>query len=209
VDRTAENTIVVAAGANSELKPGAIHAARRLIRSASIMLLQLEIPMATVIEAILLANRADVPVVLNPSPLRNGFPWADCRLDTLITNSGEATAIFKQPVARFHNRRSAWRRVLGKRNIKHLIITRGAASTICITRDDCFDVPALQVRPVDTVGAGDAFTGTFVACRAQGADFLTSVRYANCAGALATLKPGAQESIPTRKATERALRRSA
>jgi ribokinase len=51
---------------------------------------------------------------------------------------------------------------------------------------------------VDTVGAGDAFAGTFVARRAEGSDLITAVRAANAAGALATLKRGAQESIPTR-----------
>ena len=78
VDKAAENSIIVAAGANGELKPAAIRVQRQRIASADILLLQLEVPMATVIEAVRLANRAQVPVVLNPSPLRDGFPWGKC-----------------------------------------------------------------------------------------------------------------------------------
>ncbi|HYG34831.1 MAG TPA: PfkB family carbohydrate kinase, partial [Clostridia bacterium] len=88
-----------------------------------------------------------------------------------------------------------------------LIITRGAEPTLCLTASDNFTVPTLRVKPVDTVGAGDAFAGTFAARRAEGMDLRTAVSYANCAGALATLKAGAQESIPDRVATEKAVRR--
>ena len=94
VDQAAENLIIVAAGANGELKPAALRAQRKRITSADILLLQFEVPMATVIEAVRLANRANVPVVLNPSPLREGFPWGKCELDTLLVNAGEAEAIF-------------------------------------------------------------------------------------------------------------------
>ena len=68
-------------------------------------------------------------------------------------------------------------------------------------------MPTLPVKPVDTVGAGDAFAGTFAARWAEGAELAMAVRFANCAGALATLKPGAQEAIPSRAATDRAERR--
>jgi ribokinase len=205
VDRNAENTIVVAPGANGELKPAYIRARRQLIRIARLVLLQFEIPMATVIEAVKLANRSNVPVVLNPSPFRKHFPWGACRVDALIVNSGEATAIFKRRLDHLATRLSSWRRDLAQKNIEHLVITRGPAPTLCITAEDWFEVPALRVKPLDTVGAGDAFAGAFVARRAKGDDLRTAIQYANCAGALATLKPGAQESIPTLVATEKAL----
>ena len=58
---------------------------------------------------------------------------------------------------------------------------------------------------MDTVGAGDAFGGVLAARLAEGAKMADAIRYANCAGALTTLKLGAQEAIPTRRATERAV----
>ena len=83
VDQASENLIIVAAGANGELKPAALRAQRKRITSADILLLQFEVPMATVIEAVRLANRANVPVVLNPSRCARAFPgvsvnWTPC-----------------------------------------------------------------------------------------------------------------------------------
>lgn len=207
VDRAAENTIIVAAAANGELKPAAIRAQQKRIAAADILLLQLEVPMATVIEAVRIANRASVSVVLNPSPLRDGFPWGKCALDTLIANAGEAQAIFGLQLDNLPAGLAKWQHALGQWRIERLIITQGARPTLCLSRDGYLKVPTLAVRPVDTVGAGDAFAGAFAARRAGGADILGAIRYANCAGALATLKAGAQEAIPSRAGTERAFKR--
>jgi len=207
VDEAAENSIIVAAGANGELKPAAIRTQRQQIASADILLLQLEVPMATVIEAVRVANRANVPVVLNPSPMRDGFPWGNCSLDTLIVNAGEAQIIFGFRPDNLPAGLAKWHRALAQRRIERLIITQGARPTLCLSAAGYLKVPTLAVRPVDTVGAGDAFAGAFAARRAGGADLLSAIRYANCAGALATLKPGAQESIPDKGLTEKAFHR--
>jgi len=207
VDRAAENSIIVAAGANAELEPAAIRGQRQRIAAANILLLQFEVPMPTVVEAVRIANRARVPVVLNPSPLRRGFPWGKCEVDTLIVNAGEAEAIFGLRLHTLPVGLAKWQRALARRRIERLIITQGAKPTLCLSADQCLEVPTLTVRPVDTVGAGDAFAGTFAARRAGGADTPSAIRYANCAGALATLKAGAQESIPNRSLTEEAFAR--
>jgi ribokinase len=206
VDQRGENIIVVAAGANSQLRPAAIRAQRSLIASADVVLLQFEIPLASVIEAVRLATRANVPVVLNPSPFRDDFPWGKFKIDSLVVNSGEAAAIFGQSLTSIEARLPRWRRALAQRKIENLIVTRGADPTICVTPRDFLQIPALRVIPVDTVGAGDAFAGTFAANRARGFELPTAIYYANCAGALATLKSGAQEAIPNRAATERAAK---
>jgi ribokinase len=205
VDQAAENTIIVAAGANGELKPAAIRAQRKRIASADILLLQLEVPMATVIEAVRIANQSRVPVVLNPSPLRDGFPWGKCGLDTLMVNAGEAEAIFRLPLTSLPSALPRWQRALAKWRIERLIITRGPKPTLCVSAAGYLKVPTLKVRPVDTVGAGDAFAGSFAARLTGGGDIVNTIRHANCAGALATLKAGAQEAIPNRARTQKAL----
>jgi ribokinase len=203
VDKHGENMIVVSAGANGALSPLLIRARKTQIDSARVLLLQFEVPMPAVIEAIRVANRADVPVVLNPSPLREGFPWGRCALDTLVVNSGEARAIFGSSL----KKGAGLRRRLARWHIQRLVITRGQKPTLCLDADGRTELPTLAVRPVDTVGAGDAFAGAYAARRAEGWDAVTAIRYANCAGALATLKPGAQEAIPNRAATEGAFRK--
>jgi ribokinase len=207
VDRVAENSIIVAAAANGELQPAAILAQEERIASADILLLQFEVSMATVIQAVRIANQARVPVVLNPSPLCDGFPWGKCELDTVIANTDEAQEIFGLELGDLRVGLALWREGLARRRIERLIVTQGARPTICLSRVDCLKVPTLRVRPVDTVGAGDAFAGAYAARRAGGADILSAIRYANCAGALATLKAGAQEAIPSRTETEKALKR--
>ena len=201
VDARGENMIIVAPGANGELKPSAI----KLMANVDILLLQQEIPMPCVIDAVRKANRAAVPVLFNPSPLAGGFPWGELKLDTVIVNGGEARSIFKMSVEAMAASLPRWRRTLVKYNINRLIITQGAQSTLCLDPAVFLEVPTLPVKPVDTVGAGDAFAGALAAGRAQGLEILTAIQRANCAGALATLSPGAQEAIPHRRAVDSAL----
>lgn len=204
VEDSAENIIVVAPEANARLTPQAVRAQAGRIQRADALLLQWEVPLPAVIEAVRLANRAGVPVIMNPSPARQGFRWRECKVNALIVNEGEAKVLFNLN-ARANQK--TWIMGMKARRIEHVIITRGASSTICISAEQRFEVPALRVTPVDTVGAGDAFAGAFAARRAEGDDLRAAIAYANCAGALATLKSGAQESIPNRAATEGAYRR--
>lgn len=206
VDDKAENTIIVAAGANASLTARSVRAFQTLITKAQAVLLQFEIPMSTNIEVLHVANRAGVPVVLNPSPLREGFPWGRYQLDTLIVNAGEAHAVFGLSADDFESHRQAWANALAECGVGCLIITRGAQPTVCFCANELLAVPTFKVKPVDSVGAGDAFAGAFVARRAAGADLASAIRFANCAGALTTLKPGAQEAIPSRAETQRAAK---
>ncbi len=207
VDGSAENIIIVAPGANGQLRSAAVRNASGLIGRSAFVLLQFEVPMNTVIATVEQANKCAAAVVLNPSPYRQGFPWGKFRLDTLITNELEAQAIFGMPLDSVKGNFAGWSRALREKKVERLVITRGGNPTLCLDQKDCFEIPGLKVKPVDTVGAGDAFAGTFAARRAEGEDVLKAIQYANCAGALATLKRGAQESIPTRFATDKAFRR--
>jgi ribokinase len=207
VDRTGENLIIVAPGANGHVRADTLPLSRLLTRKPAAVLLQFEVPMPAVEAVIRFANRADIPVVLNPSPLREGFSWGRCSLDTLIVNEGEAEAIFRQAPGTMAKNLSRWRKTLAEYRINHLIVTRGAQWTLCLTATEFLKAPTLKVKPVDTVGAGDAFAGAFVALQAEGLELAMAIRLANCAGALTTLKPGAQEAIPNRSATQRAAHR--
>ena len=90
--------------------------------------------------------------------------------------------------------------------IDTLIITRGEASTLAFSNVlQSIEVPAMQVQPVDTVGAGDCFAGTFAARWAENREFEKSIRAANVAGALATMERGAQEAIPPKEVVDEAL----
>jgi ribokinase len=196
VDATAENQIIVHPGANGELTAAAVRNQRARIAVASALLVQFEIPLEAVLAAIEIANGSSIPVVLNPSPANPEFPWGTPRIDVLIVNQPEAEALFGLPVDTLETDFKAWDAAIAAKKIRTLIVTRGARSTLTLHHDEFAAVPCHPVEPVDTVGAGDTFAGAFTAQHYSGKPFLEAVHWANVAGALATLKAGAQEGIP-------------
>ena len=107
-----------------------------------------------------------------------GSAWPPYFL-SFIDRREEAQAIFGLWPDNLPASLAKWQRALAQRRIERLIITQGARPTLCLSAAGCLKVPALSVRPVDTVGAGDAFAGAFAARRAGGADLLSAIRYAN------------------------------
>jgi ribokinase len=145
--------------------------------------------------------------VLNPSPWDPHFHWGRLPISTLVVNEGEAARILRLPADELPKRIPTVRRRLARLAVGELVVTRGGASTLVFAPDRAFEVPVLPVRPIDTVGAGDAFAGTLAVRLAEGASLEQAVRAATCAGALATLAVGAQAALPTRRATDLALAR--
>jgi len=188
VEDSGENNIIVHAGANGALSPADVRAAQGIFAGADAVLLQFEVPLDAVLEAIDLAHELQVPVVLNPSPWRDDFPWDDAHFHTVVVNASELVAwrgagppAFPADLA-----------------MRRLVLTRGAQSTLGFGAQDTVEVAPPPVRPVDTVGAGDAFAGAYAVALAEGHPFAARLDFANRAGALATLREGAQEALPDR-----------
>ena len=78
-----------------------------------------------------------------------------------------------------------------------MVVTLGAKGTLAVHNNTLLTVPALAISPVDTVGAGDAFTGAFTAALDRGETFPVALRWGSVAGGLACLETGAQSSLPT------------
>lgn len=192
----AENQIIVHPGANGQLTAATVRNQRARIAVASALLVQLEVPLEAVLAAIEIANETRIPVVLNPSPVQADFPWGSCRIDCLIVNQTEAQAVFGLDAGTLETETAAWSAALAEKKVQTLIITRGSQPTQTLHQGVYQTVPTHPVSPIDTVGAGDTFAGVFAAQHHSGKPFLEAVRWANVAGALATLKPGAQEGIP-------------
>lgn len=177
VDEAGENSIIVNPGANHAITPADIEKQAERIRAADALLLQLECPLPVVRRAAEIAREAGVRVILNPSPLSEAFLANRFDVDVLIVNEGEAAMITPD-------------RNLKQAKCRHLLITRGADSTLSLTEAGVSEFAPPKVMPVDTVGAGDTFAGAFAVSN--------DIAFANAAGALATLKAGAQPSIPSR-----------
>ncbi len=192
VDAKGENQIVVIPGANTTLTAPFVKMQRARIAVAKAMLVQLEIPLETVMAAIGIANETSVPAILNASPIHPQFPWGEVTIDILIVNEKEAGQIFGllDP--------TAIQTQLKGKGIQQLIITRGVKPTQWFTNMALTEVPTYPVTPIDTTGAGDAFAGAFTAHFAEGNSISECVHWANIAAALSTLQLGAQTGLPHR-----------
>jgi ribokinase len=197
IDRKGQNSIVVAPGANRRLMPADIEALRPALEKLDAILMQLEIPIETVVHTIRLAREIHVPVILDAGPVRAQPPDEVFRVAVLSPNEAEAGALLGCAIRDWKDAEEAGREML-RRGAGAVALKLGSRGALLVTEEECLRVPAHPVKVVDTTAAGDAFTAALAVYRAEGLALPEAVRMANKAGALATTKLGAQPSMPTR-----------
>jgi ribokinase len=184
-----ENSIVVVPGANARLLATSVQIYGPMIARASVVLAQLEVPMATIIAAFEVARAVGATTILNPAPAQTLPSELYALTDILVPNEHEEALLGGASLLR--------RRMAGT-----VIVTEGERGARMVTAGGEVRVPTYAVEPVDTTAAGDSFCGALAARIAQGADVLTALKWACAAGALATTKVGAVPSIPHRSEIE-------
>jgi ribokinase len=187
VDDAGQNMIVVAPGANAEVSAEEVRIALQTLRP-SVTLAQLEIPL----EAVLAAAQAD-RFILNPAPARQLPDDLLDRCFALTPNEFELQAL-----TGIDSTEEAAKRLLD-RGVQNVIVTLGEQGSYWVSASGGLHFPVPLVSPIDTTGAGDAFNGALAMFLAEGQDLANAIPLANCVGALATTRPGAQEAMPTRK----------
>ncbi|MCK4283817.1 MAG: ribokinase [Candidatus Brocadiae bacterium] len=201
VDKKGENIIGIARGANGRLRPTDVDAAHDVIETADMLLLQLEIPLDTVMAAIGTARAAGVRVLLNPAPAPStGAPRElTGGADYLTPNSVEAVQLLR---AEGGEEPEALAGRLVESGAGAVILTLGAAGACICDGEECYRVRAPQVAAVDSTGAGDCFSGVLAVALSEGMELPDAARFAACAAALCVQVPGAQPSMPRRTAIE-------
>jgi ribokinase len=196
VDReSGENAIAVAGGANAALTPELIRQALGAFRASSVLLVQLEVPLQTVEAALELAREQRMITVLDPAPA-TALPETLLRkVDIMTPNETEAELLTGTAV---HDLESA--AVAGSR-LRELtqgdvIVTLGEAGCVWVWPTGFEHIPAPEVQPVDSTGAGDAFNGGLALALARGDSIARALRQAVRSGAAATLTRGAAEAMP-------------
>lgn len=198
VNPEGENSIVVLRGANGLLTRDDVLGQSTVLEIADIVLCQLETTLEATVAALRRANELHKTTIFNPSPLLAEFPWGHVTLDFLIVNEREAAALLGFFVESISEAPQIRAKMAGL-GVSTIIITRGPHPTFAISIHQALKIPPPSIEVVDTVGAGDAFTGTFAVHWAQTHDLLGSIRKANIAGALTSTRAGAQDAIPSRE----------
>lgn len=197
VDSAGQNRILVVKGANDRLHPADIDAAAGLLESADMIVMQLEVPIETVYYTLRFARERGIRTILNPAPGQPLDLHSAGYADYVIPNETEAGTISGIPVHDLDSARASARRLI-EDGLRSVIITLGEKGALSARAGMDCHIPAFEVRPLDTTGAGDAFIGSFAYFLANNFPEIQAIRRANLYAALSTLAAGTQKSFANR-----------
>jgi ribokinase len=198
------NAIVVAAGANMRVGQDSVQSSNifEAIAQAQALVLQLEIPLETVILFIAAAHKGGVPVVLNLAPGQPLSKEVLRQLEVLIVNETEASLLSGQRVDSLEDAHIV-ATVLHEQGIPKVVLTLGSQGALLATSEGSGktriiyqSAPVVQV--IDTTAAGDCFVGALTVALNEGQSPEDALRFAVYASALKVTKFGAQSGLPTR-----------
>lgn len=198
VDARGENSIVVAPGANARLDERQVAAALATLDAPALVLLQLEIPLASVEAAVRLSAEKGLRVILNPAPAQ---PLPDellRRLFLITPNETEAELLTGVRVTDEATADQAARR-LRDRGVPNVVITLGAKGAYLLTGEGRRLIPAPPVTATDTTAAGDCFNGALALALAEAFALPEAVAFACKAASISVTRMGAQASLPQRR----------
>ena len=201
VDAQGENAITVSSGANLDARGDSLD--EKNLTPRTTVLLQMEVPMTAMADLVQRARKKESCIVWNLAPMQCVDLALLKQVNCLIVNEVELNQLHSE----FHQtlgpnngsakdvEQKAWDIFTLTR--QSVVVTLGANGTLAVHNNTLLTVPALTISTVDTVGAGDAFTGAFTAALDLGETFPVALRWGNVAGGLACLETGAQSSLPT------------
>ena len=206
VDHRGANTIACAAGANNLVREKELAQFKKILPQAKVALLELGIPIATVLNAAREAKAHDCLLILDPAPAISNLPQELYSLVDIITpNEIEASQLVGFTVDGVTTARQA-ASSLHQMGVKNVIITLGTQGSLYSNESESFWIKPIDVSVVDTVAAGDAFNGALAAALAAGKTLKEAVQWGTVGGALAVTKNGAQSSLPSKDSFQTLLK---
>lgn len=204
LDASGHNRIVVVPGANYKFEPKDLDKLEDVIRTTDIIILQLEIPLETVYEAIKLGHKYNKEIILNPAPAAELDPKIAPMVTYMTPNEHEAQLITGIKTDTDAGVKEAANELL-RQGYKNVLITLGEKGSYFKNADTELNIPAFKVKAVDTTAAGDSYIGAFAYGLANESSVEDSLHYAAATAAIAVTKMGAQPSLPTKKEVDEFL----
>ncbi|KAK3503048.1 Ribokinase-like protein [Neurospora crassa] len=215
---TGQNRIILSPEANHFLQPEHVSEVAHFSSSngaaqekPDLLIMQLEIPVPTVLQALKTAKQNGVQVLLNPAP---AVPLPDEAFDGLahlVVNETEAAILsgLEESVLDTEEGLEKVGKVFLEKGVKTVIVTLGGRGVFFMTGGSEGGskkglIKAEKAKVVDTTAAGDTFVGMYAlevviaAKKGEQFDIEGAVRKANKAAAKTVERPGAQDSIPWR-----------
>ena len=201
VDKNAENSIVVAPGANFKVAVEDIDNNIEAINNSDIVVVQLETPLETIKYGLKKAKEAGKYTILNPAPAVVLEDEIIKNVDLLTPNETELEVLSGVEINTEDDIKRAAQIMIDK-GVKELIVTLGSKGSLYINKERSMFKSAYKVQAVDTTAAGDSYTGALSVAFANNKDVEEAMDFASKVGALSVMKEGAQSSLPTLKDVE-------
>ena len=197
VNKEGNNSIVVVPGANGALTPQDIERHQNLVEESELLVMQLEIPLETVLYAAKLAKSLGKTVILDPAPVPENFPEELYQyIDILKPNETELarlTGISAKGTGYVQGAEA-----LRRKGVKNVLVTLGEKGAYLDSeKEGRAEIPPFPVKAVDTTAAGDAFTAAVAARLAEGNSFWEAAGFAARVSSIVVKRKGAQSSIPS------------
>ena len=196
VDQNGENHIVVAPGANETLTKERLGGVLSQIPDNAIVMMQLEIPLESVVSVIEFCKKSDKKIILDPAPAKNLTPEFTKSLYMITPNETEATAMTGVKIKDLRDVKKAAIKLLGSGS-QYVLITMGANGVYLASQNDEFEyITSPKVTTIDSTAAGDCFNGTLAVSLSQGLSVFEAAKKACRAASISVTRKGAQDSMP-------------
>jgi ribokinase len=202
VDGQGENSIAIVAGSNARLDREYLDTVIPKIKAASWLLLQLEIPLDTMVYLLRQLPSDPPKVILDPAPAQPLEQFPTERLWLITPNEHELQSLAGFPTTTTEEIEQACRLLLQKTRVKNVVCKAGSKGAYLDDGNRFEHFPGYSVTTVDSTAAGDVFNGTLAVALSEGKTIEEGIPVANAAGALCVTRPGAQQSMPYRKDLE-------
>ena len=203
VNKEGNNSIIVVQGANAVVSREYIDAKIDVIKAADIVLMQLEIPLDTVLHAARIAKEYGKTVILDPAPAPEQLPQQLLAYaDVVKPNEIELAMLTGMQNAKDDPRPAC--ELLRQCGVGTVVASLGSQGAFVLSDEiDGELFPSEKTTVVDTTAAGDSFTAAVAYALSRGQNMRNAVRFANRVGAVVVSRRGAQSSIPTPEEIER------